>query len=586
MRISRRGCLSILAGTSWVGPELLAQGVASRGVRAQARGKASGLPFPAQFTDVASEAGLRSAVIYGGVERKQYLLESVGCGVAFIDFDNDGWLDLFIPSGIRFGETPPNTSNRLYKNNRDGTFEDVTRRAGLERSGWACGVAVADYNNDGFPDLFVSYWGQNVLYRNNGNGTFTDVTREAGLILPGRHWTTGCTFVDTNRDGHLDLFLATYVDFDPAQTPRPGENPNCNWKGIAVNCGPRGLRQGRFFLFRNDGKGRFADVSAEAGLSKARGYGLTAVAADFDEDGFPDLYAACDSVASVYFRNRRDGTFAEEALPRGVALNEDGMEQAGMGLAVGDYNRDGHLDLFKTHFADDTPVLYRNDGKGNFSDVTMAAGLGVETRYVGWGAGMVDLDNDGRPDLFIVSGAVYPELEAKLPSYPNKNPRLVFRQLAQGGFEELIGEAGAGVAAAHSSRGCAFGDFDNDGDVDILILNMNEPPSLLRNDLKSAHHWMKVKLSGSQSNRAAIGAAVRVRSGGMVEVQEVMSQSSFLSVNDPRLHFGLGEARVADIEIRWPSGLRQAFAKVEADCLVEIDERKGITAKRKPPFSS
>ena len=563
---------------------LFFQGVASRGVKPQPKGKPSGLPFKSRFTDVAAAAGLSAPVIYGGVDRKDYLLETTGSGVAFLDYDNDGWLDLFIPSGARFGTNPPEAINRLYKNNRNGTFTDVTLKAGLARQGWACGVGVADYNNDGFDDIFVSYWGQNVLYRNNGDGTFTDVTKESGLLLSQRHWTTGCTFVDTNRDGHLDLFLSTYVDFDPARIPKPGQNPNCNWKGIPVNCGPRGLTQGRFFLFRNNGKGVYADVTKAAGLGEARAYGLTAIAADFDEDGWPDLYAACDSVSSVYFRNKRDGTFEEEALPRGVAVNEDGMEQAGMGLGVGDYNLDGHLDLFKTHFSDDTHILYRNDGQGNFTDTTKVSGLGVETRYVGWGTGIVDFDNDGRPDIFVASGGVYPEIEAKLPAYPFKNPRIIFRGLPSGVFEELIDEAGPGIAAAHSSRGCAFGDFDNDGDVDVLVMNMNEPVSLLRNDADPAANWLKVLLTGTKSNRSAIGAQVRLRYGARVQVQEVLSQSSYLSVNDRRLHFGLGAVKTADVEIRWPSGARQTFAKVEANHLLLVNETSGVTARLRPPF--
>jgi hypothetical protein len=563
---------------------LFFQGVASRGVKPQPKGKPSGLPFRSRFTDVAAAAGLKAPVIYGGIDRKNYLLETTGSGVAFIDYDNDGWVDLFIPSGARFEANPPEAINRLYKNNRDGTFSDVTAKSGLGRQGWACGVTVADYNNDGFEDIFVSYWGQNVLYRNNGDGTFTDVTKEAGLLLPQRHWTTGCCFVDYNRDGHLDLFLSTYVDFDPAKTPKPGENASCNWKGIPVNCGPRGLTEGRFFLFRNNGNGVFTDVTQEAGLGQARGYGLTAIAADFDNDGWPDLYAACDSVLSVYFRNKHDGTFEEEGLPRGVAVNEDGMEQAGMGLGVGDYNLDGHLDLFKTHFSDDTHVLYRNDGQGNFTDTTKPSGLGVETRYVGWGAGIVDLDNDGRPDLFVVNGAVYPEIEAKLPAYPFRNPRIVFRALPNGTFEELIDEAGPGIAATHNSRGCAFGDFDNDGDLDILIMNMNEAPSLLRNDVSPGANWLKLKLTGTKSNRSAVGARVTVRYGSLTQVQEVMSQSSYLSVNDRRLHFGLGPAKIADIEIRWPNGARQSFAKVDANHLLLVNETTGITARLRPPF--
>ena len=342
--------------------------------------------------------------------------------------------------------------------------------------------AIGDYNNDGLDDLFLTYYDHNVLFRNNGDGSFTDVTREAGLMLPTPQWSTGCTFVDYDRDGHLDLFFSTYVDLDTGMKMPTG----CDWKGIPVHCGPRGLPKGRCYLFHNDGHGRFTDVSKEAGVDRSRAYGFTAVAADFDDDGWPDIYVACDSTPSFYFRNRHDGTFVEEGLERGVALSEDGAEQAGMGIGVGDYKLDGTLGILKTHFADDTSVLYENNGKGEFTDVTLKSGLGVETRYVCWGAGIVDLDNDGLPDLFIAAGQVYPELEKQAPLFPYKNPRIVFRNLGGGRFEELFDEAGPAIAAAHSSRGCAFGDFDNDGDIDIVIMNMNEPPSLLRNDITGA----------------------------------------------------------------------------------------------------
>jgi hypothetical protein len=570
MKWTRRGWLAALASPV----ALYGQGSASRGVRPTPRGKPSGLPFHAKFTDVAEQAGLRLPVVYGEVARDEYILETIGCGAAFFDYDNDGWIDIFVLSGARREGTPKDASNRLYKNNRDGTFTDVTEKAGLLRQGWASAVTVGDYNNDGHEDLFITYWGQNVLYRNNGDGTFTDVTREAGLLEAGKRWGSGCTFVDYDRDGHLDLFVANYLEFDFAAVPRPGENANCNWKGIPVNCGPRGLPPGRFSLYHNNGKGLFTNVSADAGVARARGYGMTAVAADFDNDGWPDIYVACDSMPSLLFRNNHDGTFTEDGLARGVALNEDGMEQAGMGLGIGDFNLDGSLDIFKTHFSEDTSILYRNDGKGNFTDATMASGLGVETRYVGWGAGIVDLDNDGLPDLFLVTGHVYIDVEQKLPSYPYRTPRVVFRNLGTGKFEELIEQAGPGVAAAHSSRGCAFGDFDNDGDVDVLVINLNEPPSLLRNDVTGGNHWLKVKLIGVKSNRSAIGARVIARYGGRQQVQEVMAQSSFYSVNDSRLHFGLGQERTADLEIRWPSGERESFAKVACDKLVTIRERR------------
>ena len=572
--MTRRQYLALLAASTL---RLRGQGVSSRSVRPAPRGKPSGLPFNAHFVDVAEQAGLRSPVIYGGVEHKQYILETVGCGAAFIDYDNDGWVDIFLLSGTRLEGPPDGCTNRLYKNNRDGTFTDVTEKAGLKRTGWVSAVCVGDYNNDGYDDLFVTYWGQNVLYCNNGNGTFTDVTEQAGLLHKGIRWGSGCTFVDYNRDGHLDLFVSNYLEFDFKATPKPGQNSNCNWKGIPVNCGPRGLPPGLPALYRNNGNGTFTDVSVESGVSKVTGsYCMTATAADFDNDGWPDIYVACDSTPSFLLQNKHNGTFADIGLEAGVALNEDGMEQAGMGVGIGDYNLDGNLDIFKTHFADDTNILYRNDGKSMFEDVTIRAGLGVETRYIGWGAGIEDLDNDGLPDLCFVTGNVYPEVESKLPSYPFRTPRIVFRALPNGKFEELIDEAGPGISTPHASRGCAFGDFDNDGDIDVLVVNLNEPPSLLRNDVRGHNHWLKVKLIGVKSNRSAIGARVTAHYGGKVQAREVASQSSFYSSNDLRLHFGLGTVTSADLEIRWPNGAKESIPKVEADQLVVIKEGSGI----------
>jgi enediyne biosynthesis protein E4 len=347
------------------------------------------------------------------------------------------------------------------------------------------------------------------------------------------------------------------------------------YKGVPVNCGQRGLPTGRCILYRNNSDGTLSDVTERAGITSApKSYCLAATAADFDNDGWPDTYVASDSTYSLLFTNNRDGTFREEGLIIGVALNEDGMEQAGMGIAVGDFNLDGSLDIFKTHFSDDTNGLYRNNGAANFEDLTMRAGLGVETRFIGWGAGIVDLDNDGNPDLFYVTGNVYPEIESVFPAYPLKTPRVVFRNLGNGKFEELIEEAGPGIATPHSSRGCAFGDFDNDGDVDILIVNLNQPPSLLRNDVTGGNHWLKVKLLGTRSNRSAIGARVVARYGAKQQAQEVASQSSFFSANDLRLHFGLGAATSADLEVLWPSGLKQRFANIKADRIVTIEEGK------------
>jgi hypothetical protein len=573
-RLTRRNVLALL-GAPVVGA--WAQGVSSRGVKPQPRGKPSGLPFNACFMDVGAQAGLHAPLIYGPPDHKTYILETVGCGCALFDYDNDGWLDILLLSGSRMEGPPPGAFNRLYKNNRDGTFTDVTEKSGLGRSGWASAVAIGDYNNDGFDDLFITYYGHNVLFRNNGDGTFTDVTEKAGLLRAATKWGSGCTFVDYDRDGHLDLFVANYLQFDPEKIPKPGESAYCNWKGIPVNCGPRGLPPGSVELFHNNGDGTFTDVSAKSGVAKATGsYCMTSVAADFDNDGWPDIYVACDSTPSFLFKNNHDGTFSEIGLESGVALNEDGMEQAGMGLGIGDYNLDGNLDILKTHFADDTAVLYRNDGKGGFEDVTNSAGLGVETRFISWGAGIFDLDNDGYPDLLWVTGSVYPEIEKSLPNYPFKDPRIVFRNLKNGRFEELLDQAGPGIAAPHASRGAAFGDFDNDGDIDVLVMNLNEPPSLLRNDMKGDNRWLKVKLIGTKSNRSAIGARVTAHYGGKIQAQEVLSQASFYSVNDLRLHFGLGSADKADLVIRWPNGGTERIANVQANRLVTIREGAGV----------
>jgi hypothetical protein len=527
-----------------------------------------------RFVDVARQAGLVEPVIYGGVETKKYILETNGCGIAFFDYDNDGWIDIFAPGGSRIEGAPAGATNRLYRNNRDGTFTDVTKRAGLERVVWASGVTIGDYDNDGFDDLFVSCWGQNILYHNNGDGTFTDVTREARLLHAKPEWGAGCTWVDYDRDGFLDLFVSTYLDFDFKTIPQPGANENCMWKGLAVNCGPRGLPTGRNFLYRNNRDGTFTGVSEASGIAKVdHRYAMTAVAADFDDDGWPDIFVACDSTPGILYRNNHDGTFTDTALETGVAYNEDGRAQAGMGVAVGDFLGEGRLGIFKTHFADDTPVLYRNKGKGVFEDITGRAGLGAFTRYVGWGAGFADLDNDGLPDLLFVNGSVYPEIEKMFAEYKYRNPRMLLRNAGDGRFVNMSERAGAGISDRRSSRGCAFGDFDNDGDVDAVVMNMNEPPSLLRNDTRSENHWLKLKLSGTKSNRSAIGTTVLVSAGGRRQRQDVLGQSSFYSQNDLRLHFGLGTATAADVEIRWPSGAVQTLRGAAGDRILTIREK-------------
>lgn len=535
------------------------QGIATRSVTASPRPKFSGLPWRANFTDVSREMGFTTPIVYGGEKSITWLVESSSGGLAWIDYNRDGFVDLFVTGGSRFPSAPPEATNRLYRNERGKRFTDVTEETGLRRTGWASGVAVGDFDGDGWDDLFVTYWGQDVLYRNRG-GKFEDVTSRAGLTRGETRWSAGATFVDYDRDGDLDLFVSTYMAFDPATTPRPGVNAFCTWMGLAVACGPRGQPPSRCYLYRND-RGIYRDVSEQAGIWKAqRTYGMTAVAADFDGDGWPDIYVASDSTPSLFFRNRRDGTFAEEALERGVAVNEDGREQAGMGVAVGDYNADGRLDLLKTHFSGDTPVLYRNEGDGQFTDATLAAGLGVETRFVGWGAVFADFDNDGWPDLFSVTGHVYPEVESKLPKHPYRSPRLLFRNLDGRRFEQILDQPA--VNRAESSRGLAVADFDNDGDVDLAIWNRNAPLTLLRNDLEGGGNWLQVE--------APIGTAVTAVYGSLRQAQEVMSQVSFYSSCGRVLHFGLGTRQTADLHIRWPDGRREVRRSVPSGSRLKL----------------
>jgi len=538
----------------------------------------------ATFVDVANAAGLSQPIIYGGVDRKQYIIETNGCGAAFLDFDDDGWIDIFLLNGTRLEGFPKGKepTNRLYRNNRNGSFSDVTATSGLGRTGWASAVCAGDYDNDGRVDLFITYWGQNLLFRNNGDGRFTDVTSKAGLETKGTRWGSGCTFVDYDRDGKLDLFVANYLKFDLASVPAPGKGINCMWKGIPVNCGPKGLPTDTNLLYHNNGDGTFTDVSEASGIGAIRQrYAMTAVVTDYDGDAWPDIYVACDSTASILYRNNRDGTFADVAIEAGCAYNEDGQAQAGMGAATGDYNCDGLIDIFKTHFADDMPAVYRNSGRKFFEDASREAGFD-HTRFVQWGTGICDFDNDGWPDILTVTGNVYPEVEAYFKEYPHRTPRLVYRNMGNGRFKDVTAQSGPGALTPHSSRGCAFGDFDNDGDVDVVIMNMNEPPTLLRNEYttagnRGANSWLKLKLIGVKSNRSAIGARVVVRTGSHIQAQEVTSQASYYSHNDLRLHFGMGNSMKADqIEIRWPSGQTELLKDVTGNQTITIREGSGI----------
>jgi enediyne biosynthesis protein E4 len=539
-------------------------------------------PSPVVFLDVAKEAGLTTPNVWGGLGHKRYIVEAKGGGIAFFDYDGDGWLDIYLTNGSRIdakwapGKAP---TSHLYKNNRDGTFTDVTEKSGLARTGWQMGVCVGDYDNDGWDDLFCTFWGQNILFHNNGDGSFTDATRKAGLHNENVRWGSGCTWLDYDRDGRLDLFVANYLKFDPASAPTPGAAASCQWKRIPVMCGPRGLIGDTSALYHNNGDGTFTDVSERAGILKpgAR-YSLTATSYDFDNDGWPDIYVAVDSGPSILFQNNHDGTFSDVAGVAGCAYNEDGQEQAGMGLAVGDYDCDGWLDIFKTNFADDLANLYHNNGDRTFTDKSVASGMAANNRYVAWGCGFIDYDNDGWTDILQVNGHVYPEVDSHGIGETFKNPRLVYKNLGGGMFKDVSKGLGPGISARFSSRGAAFGDYDNDGDMDVLILNMNEVPTLLRNDGGNSQNWIKFKLIGTKCNRTAIGARLRVVTGSHIQIDEVHSSSSMMSQCDLRLHFGLGRARVIDaIEVIWPTTQKvERFANVNANQILTIREGSGI----------
>jgi len=546
-----------------------------------------------RFHDVADRAGLRVPSVYGDVDRKRFIIETNGAGVAWIDLDADGWVDAVVLGGTRLASgarrddpaiARAGSTTRVYHNRGDGTFADVTDRSGLGRTAWASSICAGDYDNDGAVDLFVTAFGTNVLYRNRGDLRFDDRSAAAGLPVTGTRWGSGCSFLDYDRDGDLDLFVANYLAFDLATAHEPGQGVNCLWKGIPVNCGPKGLPTDTNLLYRNLGDGRFADVSESSGIARVRNrFPMSVVAADLDEDGWVDLYVASDSTAAIHYRNNQDGTFSDVAVARGTAFSENGMSQAGMGASAGDIDADGRLDLVKTHFADDIPALFRALGSGRFEEVAMAAGLGGQNRHVEWGAGLVDLDNDGWQDLLYVTGNVYPEIERQMPDYPHKGPRIVFRNRGRGSFEDVSATSGPGATTPRSSRGAAFGDFDNDGDVDVLVMNMNEPPSLLRNDVTAGNSWLQVRLEGTASNRAGLGATVRVTAGGRTQARAALSQSSYYSHDDLRLPFGLGRATKAErIEVRWPNGSQQVVTDVPANQLIVIREGRGLVSAAQP----
>ncbi|MFN0100900.1 MAG: CRTAC1 family protein [Bryobacteraceae bacterium] len=534
------------------------------------------------FVNAAREAGLKTKTIYGSENRNKFLIETTGCGAAFFDYDNDGWLDIFLVNGSRFetkwtAATAP--VSRLYKNNRDGTFTDVTFAAAIARTGWGSGCCVGDFDNDGFDDLFVSYWGDCSLWKNLGGGKFVDVAAKAGVTTRTksglRRHNTGCAFVDYNKDGHLDLFVANYIDFDPKTAPLPESGP-CKYKGILVACGPPGLQGGKNILFHNNGDGTFADVSAAAGILKTEGtYGLGVIVSDFDNDGWPDIYVANDSTSSALYKNNHDGTFSEMAIEAGVAYSADGKPQAGMGVSVADYNRDGNFDIVKTNFAGDTTSLYRNGGAGFFEDQTFQSGLGRVTRFLGWGASFMDFDNDGWPDILLCNGHVYPEVGESAAESGYRQRKVAYRNLQNGRFEEVSERLGPGILEKVTGRGMAVGDFDNDGDLDLLVNCINDVPQLLRCDSVSKNNWLKVKTVGVKSNRTGIGARIYCTTGSHRQMDEVRSGGSYLSQSDLRVHFGLGAAEAADLEIRWPSGIVDKHAGVKVNqVLIAVEGNK------------
>ena len=541
-----------------------------------------------QYVDVAQQAGLTVPNVWGDVDHKRLIIETKGSGLAFFDYDNDGWLDIYLSNGNRLDtHWPPGKepTTHLYKNNRDGTFTDVTEKSKLGRTGWQTGVCVGDYNNDGWDDLFCCFWGHNILFHNNGDGTFTDVTRKAGLYQEKGRWGTGCSFLDYDRDGHLDLFVCNFVKLDPDKPPTPSEASFCQWKGVPTMCGPRGLPGDTNLLYHNNGDGTFTDVSEKAGILKpGPRYSITSVSYDFDNDGWPDIYVAVDSMPSILFQNNHDGTFTDVAVASGCAYNDNGHEQAGMGIGVADYDGDGWFDIFKTNFADDTSDLYHNNGDGTFSELSFNSGVGINNSYVAWGCGFIDYDNDGWPDIVQVNGHVYPEIDKYNFGENFKNPRLVYKNLGNGRFKDVSSELGPGISARFSSRGAAFGDYDNDGGMDMLILNMNELPSLLHNIGGNKQNWIKIKLVGTKCNRTAIGARVHVTTGKHVQMDEVNSGASVMSQNDLRLHFGLGKAEAVDlIEVKWPTTQKiEKFTQVKANQILTIREGDGIVSTMKP----
>jgi hypothetical protein len=543
---------------------------------------------PIVFADITKQAGLYKFHHRSGALEKTTILETIGSGVALLDYNNDGWLDIYLLNGSTFAalkgkEAAPRAM--LLHNNHDGTFTDVTDKAGVANERWGFGVAVADYDNDGWPDIYVSNYGKNRLYHNNHDGTFTDVAEKAGVALGG--WSAGPTWGDYDRDGLLDLFVPGYVKFDPEHPPVGGQNglstSSCQFRGVSVMCGPRGLPGESDHLFHNNGDGTFTDVSKKAGVSDPQGYyGLASVFVDADDDGWVDLVVANDSVPRYLYHNLHDGTFEDVSYLSGFALTNEGLAQASMGIAVGDYNRDGMVDFFVTTFSDDYKTLYRNEGNNNFSDVTYRAGLGTPTiPFLAWGTGFMDFDNDGLLDIFVANGHVYPLVDQRDWGTTWAERPQLFRNLDGVKFQEVPPATGSGLADVIPARGAAFGDFFNDGHMDVVLNNMDSAPTLLRNVAKNNNHWITVKLvGGPKSPRDAIGAKVFLTTGGVRQRADVISGGSYGSSSDQRVHFGLGSASKVDkVEIHWPSGKKEEIVVPGVDRILTVAEGQGVVEK-------
>jgi enediyne biosynthesis protein E4 len=540
----------------------------------------------ADFEDVSAKAGLTMMNVFGGIETKNYIIETTGTGVAIFDYDNDGWPDIFVVNGttLQGASSAQAPTNHLYHNNHEGTFTDVTEKAGLAATGWGQGVCVGDYDNDGWDDLYVTYYGSNRLYHNQ-KGVFREGGGPAGVPGSGKAWGTGCAFLDYDRDGFLDLIVANYVNFDLSTAPAPGERASCIWKGVPVMCGPRGLPEAKNILYHNLGGGKFKDVTTTAHIDQTPGhYAFSVSTLDYDDDGWPDIYIACDTAPSILYHNNRDGTFRDVAVTAGAAFNEDGRAQAGMGSTVADFNGDGKLDIFRTNFSDDTSTLYRNNGNGTFDDVTFAAGLGLHTQYLGWGTMFLDFDNDGWPDLLLVNGHVYPEVDKQHLGSTFQEPKILYHNNGNATFTDISGEAGPGINTPSSARGLAIGDLWNDGRLSAVISNMNAHPALLVNQVRNANHWIAFHTVGTKSNRDGMGARITVSAGGKLFVDEVRSGSSYSSSSDMRVHFGLGTTDKIDyVQVRWTSGLIEKFQGLKADSVRELKEGAGVPEPLRAP---